>query len=745
MTAITLLFSFFFPQFGFHPRAVPEGHLPPGLAQRTGKNSCWVRFNWKPHHLACIRKSDWISWLRSPEPQLFCFTPRVGDKRSARKSFSPLHNEGPGNTSDSESPSKERFLIDRVYPCSKIDPALNTSIHLWKSIEKKREQISEILRPQDSTGVFRSLILNEKNGSGHLPLLRKLGFVHLASASGIHLYVLGFTVNQTLKWTCEGFKIPLSIGLNLSRLGTFALCSCLWIFSGARFGMLRPAWILIFRQAAKQLGVQWRPGMPLLISLGSELLFTWTIGLFQGQAVGNSNGRWIYALAVGGGMMGVELFRSQRWSQGRWKSFATHSGLAVGSWIFVAIWEAFETGTVALATPILSLITLPLICQFAYPILTVGLLMVLMEKTWLPGQIWVETLTSLGSTTILKLLSWSQFRGNLWILPKEALGWSAFLVLGAWGIQSRSTLPHRFLVFPLAFPLAFLGIFFLRMVPFGWDHAPIPTLAARVEQLDIGQGDASILWPLITHRFTVNRWLFPSAGMIDTGSEHGLSDEHWIRVLAQRQIRKLDWILISHLDEDHYGGIHRLARLVPIQCVIVSLEESQTVKGKKFARFAEMSGLRISHSGGDCIPFPVISLVPPKSPSKQTHRHRSNEFMLALKAPLLGGGFYLAAGDATARDEMRLLSWPKEIPGAIIHPRILKVSHHGSRTSSSSEFLRQLNPTEAWISAGHGNQYGHPSAEVLNTLNTLKIPVRRTDQKGSIQWRAAKGAFFHHR
>ena len=82
---------------------------------------------------------------------------------------------------------------------------------------------------------------------------------------------------------------------------------------------------------------------------------------------------------------------------------------------------------------------------------------------------------------------------------------------------------------------------------------------------------------------------------------------------------------------------------------------------------------------------------------------------------------------------------PKEIEEKIIrdHPElradIVKISHHGSNTSSSPNFLSQIQPELAVISCGTNNRYHHPSIETLRTLDMLHIPYRRTDLEGTIQ------------
>lgn len=63
---------------------------------------------------------------------------------------------------------------------------------------------------------------------------------------------------------------------------------------------------------------------------------------------------------------------------------------------------------------------------------------------------------------------------------------------------------------------------------------------------------------------------------------------------------------------------------------------------------------------------------------------------------------------------------------------ILKVGHHGSETSSSLEFLKQITPSEAIISVGKNNYYGHPSGKVIKNLKAVNAVIRRTDQEGTI-------------
>jgi len=89
-------------------------------------------------------------------------------------------------------------------------------------------------------------------------------------------------------------------------------------------------------------------------------------------------------------------------------------------------------------------------------------------------------------------------------------------------------------------------------------------------------------------------------------------------------------------------------------------------------------------------------------------------------------------GDADAKDE---LAFERRVEPELLHPLILKVSHHGSRTSTPEELLRKLRPQRAWVSCGVGNHFGHPTARVIELLERLRIPIERTDREGSLDSR----------
>jgi competence protein ComEC len=236
--------------------------------------------------------------------------------------------------------------------------------------------------------------------------------------------------------------------------------------------------------------------------------------------------------------------------------------------------------------------------------------------------------------------------------------------------------------------------------------SPAPRSRIQIEQLDVGQGDAALVSDSGTH------------GLIDTGSERALSPQGWVTLFAERSITRIDWIALTHLDEDHAGGVLTLASLIPIGCVVASSAEMDSPRGRGFAISLARSGIRVSAWDQGCFPYHLREL--------QSLGRNGN--MTAFAIPF-HDGFYLNAGDASAELERELIPWFRslQLKGS---RRILKLSHHGSRFSTSSQFVEAVAPTEAWVSSGVGNQHGHPTAFALDRV--AGIPVRRTDRVGVI-------------
>ena len=652
--------------------------LAPWFAERVGSDSCWVRQQENGYTL-CIGKDVWRHGILGKNRFAQC-----GTWSGKWRITSPLANPPLG---DEKKVIHRRFTANGFIPKGK----LSWLRKIKSEIELSRERAAEWMTPYDPLGVCRHLLLNQKTPGNPSSLLRELGFVHLLTATGIHLYALAAWSSRVILFLATliggSRAATLPIMLLVSRALTGAAWLWAWCMSGGRPGMLRPWIVILVRTVARQAGFRWRRWAPLSVALSTDLAVA--LGRAWLDLPGAwAPGRWIYALAVGGGMLTLESSRGKN-------AFLQHWHLAVGSWVLVASYEASVHQLVALATPVLSLLTIPLFCTSFFPVLLMSSVFDLFGWT-IAAQKLAATASWFSTQIIILLFQCVAWARTLWVLPSWALAGGA--VLAAFLTFQRFS--GRARIWAIMLALVFGTVSRACQTSQNVTGSSEQITAHSIEQLDVGQGDAALVW-------SGNQ-----IGMVDTRPENALSDSAWIRLFAGRQLVSLDWVMLTHSDEDHAGGLRKLKTLLPLSC-------------------------RGGASG--CIPFAV------SRDESGSSRGKRNQNMSAILIPLEGGGFYLSAGDSHADHELAIARWVKrqfifETEGK----RILKISHHGSRTSTTREFLSLVQPTDAWISSGAGNSYGHPTAQVLDLLSSWKIKTSRTDLEGNARW-SARGGVDHRR
>jgi len=244
----------------------------------------------------------------------------------------------------------------------------------------------------------------------------------------------------------------------------------------------------------------------------------------------------------------------------------------------------------------------------------------------------------------------------------------------------------------------------------------------RLTMLDVGQGEAIVVEP--------------PAGpplLVDTGgSAFGSGLDIGTRVVAPalwaRGLRSLSTLLITHGDPDHAGGASGVLASLPVGEAWLGIRVPRSESGN--ALLAELATRRMAvrylRSGRvmDLAGLRVRVLHPPE-PEWERQRVR-NDDSVVLEVTY-GHVAVLLLGDVSAGIERSLV--PQLTPAPV---RILKVAHHGSRTSTSQELLDAWRPQVALISAGRGNAFGHPAPDVLARLEGAGARVLRTDRDGEI-------------
>lgn len=196
--------------------------------------------------------------------------------------------------------------------------------------------------------------------------------------------------------------------------------------------------------------------------------------------------------------------------------------------------------------------------------------------------------------------------------------------------------------------------------------------------------------------------------------------------------RSIDLVLATHADADHIGGLSQVIDNYKVSQFISNGVSSDTdkfneledkVKEKKVKQVIAQKPMRIILDQNKNIYFDI--LFPDRDVSKFTE---TNDGSIVGRL-VYGNESFMLTGDATRYTEHLIMETENS---ASLHSQVLKLGHHGSRTSSSELFLEKVNPEIAIISAGKKNRYGHPHKEVLDLLEKLKIPYLATYKDGTI-------------
>ena len=264
---------------------------------------------------------------------------------------------------------------------------------------------------------------------------------------------------------------------------------------------------------------------------------------------------------------------------------------------------------------------------------------------------------------------------------------------------------------PLLIFFLFIITIFLFYLDWQNSHRKL-TFAA----LDIGQGDALFIES-------------PSGTQIlfDGGPPRKILSE--LRRVMPPFDRSIDAIVITNPDQDHIGGFLDVLKVYKVGQVFEpgTFNDSKTyqnlkneIKNKKIPETLARRGMRLDLGEGAVIDI----LFPDRDVSMWT----TNDGSIVAKLSY-GETSIMLMGDSTSETEKIVLTENSKVK---LKSTILKVGHHGSKTSTSSQFVQAVAPKYAVISNGRENKYGHPHQETLSTLNKWGVEVLRTDLLGRI-------------
>ena len=231
--------------------------------------------------------------------------------------------------------------------------------------------------------------------------------------------------------------------------------------------------------------------------------------------------------------------------------------------------------------------------------------------------------------------------------------------------------------------------------------------------IDVGQGDST----LITTQF--NKKILIDGGGSEFGSTFDVGEKTLLPYLLKKKIHKLDYVIISHFDSDHVGGILTILEELNVKQVLIPKQVEYSENYNKFLDIIKKRNIKIKIvEEGNTINIDkntYLDILWPEEKQIKDNVLNNNSLIVRL---CYKNFKMLFTGDIEEIAEQRLLQ--KYENTEKLTADILKVAHHGSKSSSIAEFLEKVNPRIALIGVGKNNKFGHPNAGVLDRLNMLR-------------------------
>ena len=593
----------------------------------------------------------------------------------------------------------------------------------WR--QRVRERLVQTLAdsgPESvAPGVLAALVTGDQGAieRGAWEVFRVTGVAHLMSISGLHVTMLGWLAARLLaalwrrsaRWGWRGaVHWPTPV---VAAWGGLAVAAGYALFSGWGVPAQRTVCMLAVVTLLRTQALHWSAAR-IWASAG-------VVVLAADPWAGLQPGFWLSFVAVGvllaSGPPAGGAVPSERWTPE--STSMVHSRLHLGGALRALLVPLRallrEQWTVSLALAPLGLLFFG---QFS----VVGLLVNVLAIPWVsllvtplallgvlwPGAWW---LAALAVQPLMASLQWAATLpwASLWLVPPP---WplAALALLGALGWLLRGPWAWRLWALPLWLPALL------------WQPPrPVP---GQFELLaaDVGQGNAVLVR---TARHSL---------LYDTGPRYSPESDAGHRVLLPllaQQGERLDVLMLSHRDSDHTGGAAAVLSRQPQVVLWSSLED-----GHPLTRLARADGQRRCEAGQrwqwDGVQFEVLHPAP--GAERSATRANALSCVLRLQAQPVGpgraGASALLAGDIEAAQERALLE-----PGLAPVDWLL-VPHHGSRTSSSAEFLEALQPRWALVQAGYRNRFGHPAPDVVGRYQARGIALRSSPDCGAARWRS---------
>ena len=545
--------------------------------------------------------------------------------------------------------------------------------------------------------LLRALALGERGGLERpaIDAFRSLGLTHLLSVSGVHLALAGALFYRISRRAlahsrrCVDPRQP-ALLLAAAAAGGYAL------LAGWDVPVRRSLVMLIGLALSFATRRSVRRGAPLL---GAAVL----VLAFDPEALFDAGAQMSFAasaaLVAGSGTEGRGGWLAQMLRAGALANAAT-APIAASAIGVLSPWALLAN---LVAIPWTELALLP--CALAAA-LAAGLA---------PGSrasgLGLRSAAAVGSITLDALRGAAAALPEPWSASPSGLAVAAALLAATLLLRVRGTI--RCCVGSLAISLA------LALAP----PAAIEPEPPRVVCLDVGQGDAAVV------QGRAASLLIDAGPAVPGGSD--LGESVVLPALRALGVRRLDLVIASHADLDHRGGLPAVLRAIPVDRLWLPIGGRGEPAFGPLIDAAERRGVHVDEAGAGSAPLEVgdLRVAPLWPPTREAGNGRvasRNDRSLTVRVDVAGRSL-LFPGDVEARAEGELVA-----SGPGLAADVLKLPHHGSRTSSSERLLDAVGGAIAVISAPRASRFGMPAREVVARVSTDGYAVWWTGRDGAV-------------
>jgi len=544
--------------------------------------------------------------------------------------------------------------------------------------EAVRERFHAVLGATPAAGILSALAVGDQRAiaAEEWRLFSRTGVTHLMSISGLHVTL----VSGLVGWLVSAIwrRVPwLALRLPARKAGAAAA-----IFGAFGYTLLAgfavPAQRTCYMVTVVAIAL-WTGG---IASPVRTLALAAAVVLVADPWAPLSPGFWLSFAAVAlifyvaAGWTGRDP-RVAQWVRVQW---AITVGLAP------AVLLLF--GQVSIAGPLANAVAIPVVSVIVTPLALLAAV--------IPADFILELAARLVEWLLQFLELCAALPGALWQQHAPAPWAVALALAGAVWVLAPRGVPGRGCGLALMAP-AFL-------LPPG---APAPG-EAWITALDVGQGLAVVVR-------TATRTLVYDAGPA-FGAEADSGGRILVPELRAAGARGVDLMVLTHEDTDHIGGALSVLESLEVQELASSLPQAHALNALTPAPRRCLAGESWDWDG---VRFTFLHPRPEDAPV----RRNNQSCVMRIEA---GGAAMLLTGDIERLAELSLLHHP------VVKAEVMLVPHHGSRTSSSAEFIQAVAPRWAIVAAGYRNRFGHPNAEVMERYASAGTGILRTDRDGAI-------------